>query len=76
MFGVCCLLFDLVRLSLILIIIRKTFVSAVQLIDVTNKVAQVATETSAPFDQRFAFKFKCFLLTGSKSSMPTDDASD
>lgn len=30
-------------------------------------------ETSAPFDQRFAFKFKCFLLTGSKSSLPLDD---
>lgn len=33
-----------------------------------NKVPQVATDTSAPFDQRFAFKFKCFLLTNAKSS--------
>lgn len=33
-------------------------------------------ETSAPFDQRFAFKFKCFLLTGSKSSLPLDDDDD
>lgn len=40
-------------------------------------LAQVANrETSAPFDQRFAFKFKCFLLTGSKSSLPLDDDDD
>lgn len=40
-------------------------------------LAQVANrETSAPFDQRFAFKFKCFLLTGSKSSLPRDDDDD
>jgi len=50
----------------------QNFVSVVATFDEVNKVAQVATETSAPFDQRFAFKFKCFLLTGSKSSMPTD----